>query len=204
MPEEPKKPDVEEALKEIREGIKTLQRGQADAGADMTAVGDQIRKLRGDIEEIVRSLEGLRNDRKELESKLRSLSSSIKVLEMLLGLRDGKTEEPKRWEEKPTPIPEGAKDVKSSEDELYERAFEDLREGRYDEARGKFQKYLAQHPGSALAGDAQFWIGESFYLEKDYEKAILEFEKVIFGPNPAVPSQNAPLDWDGKSGLKLP
>ena len=32
----------------------------------------------------------------------------------------------------------------------------------------------------------------------------LEFEKVIFGANPAVPSQNAPPDWDGKSGLKLP
>jgi len=32
----------------------------------------------------------------------------------------------------------------------------------------------------------------------------LEFEKVIFGANPAVPSQCAPPDWDGKSGLKLP
>jgi crotonobetainyl-CoA:carnitine CoA-transferase CaiB-like acyl-CoA transferase len=32
----------------------------------------------------------------------------------------------------------------------------------------------------------------------------LEFEKVIFQWNPAVPSQCPPPDWDGKSGLKLP
>jgi CoA:oxalate CoA-transferase len=32
----------------------------------------------------------------------------------------------------------------------------------------------------------------------------LEFEKVIFPWNQAVPSQCPPPDWDGKSGLKLP
>ncbi len=32
----------------------------------------------------------------------------------------------------------------------------------------------------------------------------LEFEKVIFQWNPAVPSQCPPPDWDGKSGVKLP
>jgi tol-pal system protein YbgF len=35
------------------------------------------------------------------------------------------------------------------------------------------------YPSSDNADNAQFWIGETFYQEKSYEKAILEYQKVI-------------------------
>ncbi|MCP4371246.1 MAG: tol-pal system protein YbgF, partial [Deltaproteobacteria bacterium] len=38
---------------------------------------------------------------------------------------------------------------------------------------------LDRYPKSKSADNAQFWIGEIYYREKWYEKAILEYQKVI-------------------------
>jgi tol-pal system protein YbgF len=37
---------------------------------------------------------------------------------------------------------------------------------------------LAAYPDSEYSDNAQFWIGECYFFEKNYEKAILEYEKV--------------------------
>ena len=34
-------------------------------------------------------------------------------------------------------------------------------------------------PDTGLSGNAQFWIGETYYQKRDFEKAILEYEQVI-------------------------
>jgi len=41
-----------------------------------------------------------------------------------------------------------------------------------------FKKFLEVYPKYELADNAQFWIGECYYFEKKYEKAIIEYEKV--------------------------
>ena len=38
---------------------------------------------------------------------------------------------------------------------------------------------LKRFPQSDQADNAQFWIGETYYRENWYEKAILEYQKVI-------------------------
>jgi tol-pal system protein YbgF len=54
-----------------------------------------------------------------------------------------------------------------------------LKGGKLKEARRKFQELLRRFPTSRLADDAQYWIGETYYLEKRYDKAILEYDKVV-------------------------
>ena len=45
----------------------------------------------------------------------------------------------------------------------------------------EFQKFLKQHPKTPDSGSAQFWIAETWYVDDRYEKAIVEYEKVIKG-----------------------
>ncbi len=52
-------------------------------------------------------------------------------------------------------------------------------QGDSDAAREKFQELIQRFPKSEHADNAQFWIGEIYYREKWYEKAILEYQKVI-------------------------
>lgn len=58
------------------------------------------------------------------------------------------------------------------------------------EARQKFQEFLRRFPTSPLADDAQYGIGETYYQEKRYDKAILEFDKVVinYAKGDKVPS----------------
>lgn len=46
-------------------------------------------------------------------------------------------------------------------------------------AQAGFEKLLQKYPKSQLAGNSQFWLGEVYFREKWYEKAILEYQKVI-------------------------
>lgn len=53
----------------------------------------------------------------------------------------------------------------------FDAALGELREGRYSEAIAAWWRFLGAHPNSGLAGDAQYWLGESYYLSRDYNAA---------------------------------
>lgn len=61
----------------------------------------------------------------------------------------------------------------------YQAAFDLLKAGSYPEARAGFQQFLAAHPDHELAANAQYWLGEVSYVEKDYEAALVAFGKVL-------------------------
>ncbi|MBL8251526.1 MAG: tol-pal system protein YbgF [Candidatus Competibacter sp.] len=58
-----------------------------------------------------------------------------------------------------------------TEQSAFEAALGQLREGRYPEAISGFQGVLSAHPGGKLASDAQYWLGESYYLSRNHEAA---------------------------------
>jgi len=61
----------------------------------------------------------------------------------------------------------------------YKDAYKTFQQGDLEGARRKFEAFLKQYPNTELSDNAQFWIGETYYLQKDFEKAILEYEKAI-------------------------
>ncbi|MEE9274285.1 MAG: tol-pal system protein YbgF [bacterium] len=63
--------------------------------------------------------------------------------------------------------------------EAYNRAYRAVRENRGAEATLRFRNFLKRFPKSRLAGNAQYWLGESYYDRKEYLTALVEFEKTI-------------------------
>jgi tol-pal system protein YbgF len=63
--------------------------------------------------------------------------------------------------------------------QVYDAAYQDLVKGKYDVARQGLQQYLQIEPQGALADNAHYWIGESYYSQKNYEQAMQEFSLVI-------------------------
>ncbi len=63
----------------------------------------------------------------------------------------------------------------AAEQEAYTTAVNILREGHYQEAIASLQDFMAAHPGSPLGGDAQYWIGEAYYVDREYESAKQAF-----------------------------
>jgi tol-pal system protein YbgF len=50
---------------------------------------------------------------------------------------------------------------------------------QYAQAIASFQDLLNRYPNHSLADNCQYWIGESYFGMRQYQKAILEFQKVF-------------------------
>jgi tol-pal system protein YbgF len=57
----------------------------------------------------------------------------------------------------------------------YNSAFGLLRRADYQAAEDAFRSFVQQHPTSGLAGNAQYWLGESYYARGRYGDAAIAF-----------------------------
>jgi outer membrane protein assembly factor BamD len=68
----------------------------------------------------------------------------------------------------PEPIPPA--------DDLYSRGEQELKRRRYEDARTHFRRIVERHPDSAYVPRARFLIGEAYYREGEFDRAVKEFE----------------------------
>jgi len=61
---------------------------------------------------------------------------------------------------------------------IYDNAYLDLNRGNYALALIGFQDYLKRSPDSDLSDNAQYWIGECYYAQRDFRRAIEELAVV--------------------------
>ena len=60
-------------------------------------------------------------------------------------------------------------------DQLYNDAFKKLQDGDYPGAERGFKAFLQGNPKHQLAGNAQYWLGETYYARRDYQNAMVSF-----------------------------
>lgn len=69
-------------------------------------------------------------------------------------------------------------DSMADDQAAYNAAFEKLKGGNYSEAIVGFQGFMNHYPSSNLLDNAQYWIGEAYYVTRDYEHAAHAFRTV--------------------------
>jgi tol-pal system protein YbgF len=72
---------------------------------------------------------------------------------------------------------------------LYERALSDLQAGHYSGARVDFASLVERFPSHKMAGHAQYWLGETFYVQRQYKQAAQAF---LVGYTTYAASKKAP------------
>jgi tol-pal system protein YbgF len=65
------------------------------------------------------------------------------------------------------------------EQAVYNQAFEALKAGSYSIAITGFKDFLTHYPASPLAENAQYWLGEAYYVNHDYTPAAGAFRAVL-------------------------
>jgi tol-pal system protein YbgF len=58
---------------------------------------------------------------------------------------------------------------------VYERSYESLLRRQFNDAEVGFRGFLEQHRDHSLAGNAQYWLGETYYVQGDYKQAETAF-----------------------------
>lgn len=71
-----------------------------------------------------------------------------------------------------------AKEAPEIQDE-YKIGLRALQAQQFDNAIQQFRSFQRKYPNSEMADDAQYWIGESYFNQRDYNRAILEFNDVL-------------------------
>lgn len=87
----------------------------------------------------------------------------------------------------PTPASEAARPARAPRGDAegdaviqeYQSAYELYQQGRVVEARAAFEAFAARHPRHPYADNAQYWVGECLYDQKDFEGARREFLRVM-------------------------
>lgn len=120
-------------------------------------------------------LKGNEERLKVMEGRFKGIEEGLKGIEAKLVTRPPEGEKSSHLEEKVSDL----KGLSVRVGDLYREAYETFQRGDLEGARKKFEAFLSQYPHTELSDNAQFWIGETYFLKKDYEKAILEYEKVI-------------------------
>ncbi len=70
-------------------------------------------------------------------------------------------------------------DNPQAEKQMYDTAFQALKELRYADAAEEFSTFLGRYPQSDLADNAQYWLGESYYVTRNYEIALEAFQGLL-------------------------
>jgi len=61
----------------------------------------------------------------------------------------------------------------------YQAAFQLVQSGRYPQAILSLQLFIKNYPQSEYSDNAQYWLGESYYAQRDFQTAIREFNNLI-------------------------
>jgi tol-pal system protein YbgF len=132
------------------------------------ALQAEIRGMRGDVEVLQNQSEG---GKAATKTQYSDLERRIAALETLGGVGQN-----------PGAVGEaGAMPPAASggEQATYDAAFNALKAGNYKGAIDGFRSFVAAYPTSPLASNAQYWLGEAFYVNRDYQNAITSFQKVM-------------------------
>jgi tol-pal system protein YbgF len=161
---------------------KSVQDVQANSGARLDTMSTQVQGLSDNLEEIKSRLGKLNQQLVDLQSVVQSIDAKVSGSAPANAIPNGTTN-PRPANDAPTnsapPIANNTASPAPSADMLYSNGLRDITSGKYDLARQEFQDYLKYYSDTDLASNAQFYLGEIAYTQKQYQDAVSEYDKVL-------------------------
>jgi tol-pal system protein YbgF len=159
---------------------KSVQDVQANSGARLDTMSTQVQGLSDNLEEIKSRLGKLNQQLVDLQNTVQSLDAKISGAAAPapatgLATPTSSTGATKPVSSSSSAVPPGA----PSADTLYSNGLRDITTGKYDLARSEFEDYLKFYSDTDLASNAQFYLGEIFYKQKQYVDAVAAYDKVL-------------------------
>ncbi len=152
----------EEARKNLDEASKQQSRSMLDLLSQIETQLAEMRKLRGQNEELTHSLQEAKQRQKDfyvdLDVRLRNIETAIAD-----AAKEAETQ----------------KDAVTTENRAYEAAHNLLKSDSYPKATAALQEFLQKYPNSAHVPNAHFDLGEAAFQSKDYKRALFSYQQVV-------------------------
>lgn len=145
----------------------------ADLLQQLESLQGELRSLRGQVEVQTNEIERLKARQRDL---LADIDRRVSELERR-GVSTPSSEAPPSAESAAAASAAQAESAQEQKD--YDAAFSLMKQGNYERAVKGFRDFLVKHPQSALRDNAQYWLGEAFYVMRDFRKALTEFSRLM-------------------------
>lgn len=176
--------DDDEARRQIADHrIKTEARfdqqakAQLDLSTQIQRQAEEIARLRGQIETLTYELETAKKRQQDfyldLDTRLRKFEAPASAM----------ADDPSGA------APATASGDPAKESQEYEAALNQFKAGKYKDAAAGFAAFVQKYPASSLAPNAQYWLGNAWYAQRDCKRAI-EAQSVVttkYADSPKAP-----------------
>jgi tol-pal system protein YbgF len=163
----PEEDPVQIKLKDLDTRLERIERVVAnqsllDLANQLEAMRGDIRSLHNDIDVLNHTLDGARKQQHDLYA---DLDQRMKALEGRGASVGG--------------VPGAVISSDVADKVSYQAAFDLLKDSQYDRAISAFQSFLVTYPNSPLADNAQYWLGEAYYVNKSFPEALAAFQRMV-------------------------
>jgi tol-pal system protein YbgF len=146
-----------------------------DLANQSDALRNELRAMHNDVDQLSNGLEASRKQQRDLYA---DLDRRMKSLESRGGAGTGGAAAGSG--DAGSGGAGGGSSAPGSDDKAaYQTAFNFLKDSQYDRAIAAFQKFLIVYSDSSLADNAQYWLGEAYYVNKSFPEAQAAFQRVI-------------------------
>ena len=159
---------LEQALSSAEADKEQFVRSTLDLQMQLEAVNTDLRKLHGQNEELVHSLQDAEKRQKDfyidLDTRLRRIEAGDPAVANSPGHADG------------------SKDVSSDplgENRAFEAAYTFYKAENYQGAASAFSDFLKAYPQSVHEANVDYWMGNSYFLLKDYKNCLNSYETLV-------------------------
>lgn len=163
---------AEQSSGEALKNLESLRKGTADMQANLDAMRVDVQIINGKVDDLgvaaTKPFDDISLLKEDTSKSVTSMEERIKKLDAEMVQVNAKLAALAR-----------ALEQQATPESVYKQAFDVYKNGETAKARELFTKFNEQFPDNKLAANARYWIGETYYQDKNYEQAVLEFQRVI-------------------------
>jgi tol-pal system protein YbgF len=165
------KEGMEATIKDFQKSMDGLRKGAADFQATLDTARVDMQSLAGKIDDVRIMTQKPADDiallKEDAGRRLAALEERMEKQEKSLA------EIQSRLAEMKTTM------LEKRPEDLYQKGVEVFKSSDLVKARELFARFIELYPKNPLAANARYWTGETYYSEKNFDQAILEFQEVI-------------------------
>lgn len=185
------------------ERFDTQAKAQLELATQIMGLREEIARLRGQIETLTYENEQAKKRQQDLyldlDSRLRKFEPTPPPAPAAQGTEEGA----------PAQAAANQSADPVAESKAYEAALNLFKSAKYKEAAQAFEAFVATYPNSDMAPNAQFWLGNAWYAQKECKKAIdaqllvtTRWPDSVRAPDAMIAIANCQRDWGNIQAAK--
>lgn len=168
----------ERAIAALRNQLDEIRKGQEAQARDLARLSGEMKALDAQSAFVISEVKASSEERARVKAAIEESNATLRALQ---GTVDALSKAPPAPPASPSAAAPSSSGPDASPEQLYEAAMTSLKAEDHAQAVLEFRELTKKFPEHPLASNAQYWVGEAYYRQRQFAEAVVEFQKVIDG-----------------------